>query len=75
MMYERGMYDRISTNECEQCKHAFLVHSEGEGWNIGKAMVYLVSDWTRYLTGLVWVVDRACTLHSMSRGRCDASAC
>lgn len=64
MVYGRGMTDAHR----EQRKNASLVRIEGEGWDIGKAVVYLASDWARYVTGHLMVVDGGCTLSSMPRG-------
>jgi len=41
---------------------------EGTGWDIGKAVVYLCSQWARYVTGHLMVVDGGCSLSSRPRG-------
>lgn len=64
MVYARGM----SEAHREQRKNASLVRTEGEGWDIGKAVVYLASSWARYVTGHLLVVDGGCTLSSQPRG-------
>ena len=64
MVYERGMPQA----QREQRKNASLVRIEGEGWDIGKAVVYLCSDWARYVTGHLMVVDGGCILSSQPRG-------
>jgi len=64
MVYDKGM----SAEHREQRKDASLVRTEGEPWDIGKAVVYLASDWARYVTGHLLVVDGGCTLSSMPRG-------
>ncbi len=46
-----------------------LLEVEGTGWDIGNAVVFLSSDWARYITGQTLVVDGGCTLTSRSRGR------
>jgi NAD(P)-dependent dehydrogenase (short-subunit alcohol dehydrogenase family) len=68
MVYERGMYDGMSEEKREQRKLASLVRTEGEGWDIGKAVVYLASDWARYVSGHLLVVDGGCILSSQPRG-------
>jgi NAD(P)-dependent dehydrogenase (short-subunit alcohol dehydrogenase family) len=64
MVYASGM----AAEQREQRKNASLVGTEGEGCDIGKAVVYLASDWARYVTGHLLVVDGGCTLSSMPRG-------
>ena len=41
---------------------------EGEGWDIGKAVVYLSSNWARYITGHLMIVDGGCSLSARARG-------
>ena len=49
-------------------KIASLLQIEGEGWDIGKAVVYLSSNWARYITGHLMVVDGGCSLSARARG-------
>ena len=58
MVYSPGM----SPEQRSQRQNASLVQIEGEGWDIGKAVVYLSSNWARYVTGHLMVVDGGCSL-------------
>jgi NAD(P)-dependent dehydrogenase (short-subunit alcohol dehydrogenase family) len=51
-----------------QRRNASLLKREGSGWDIGRAVVFLCSDWARYITGQVLVVDGGTTLSSAARG-------
>ena len=64
MVYAPGM----SAEQRSQRQNASLVQIEGEGWDIGKAVVYLASDWARYVTGHLLVVDGGCSLSAKPRG-------
>jgi NAD(P)-dependent dehydrogenase (short-subunit alcohol dehydrogenase family) len=64
MVYEGGM----APEHRAQRRNASLVGVEGEGWDIGRAVVYLASDWARYVTGHPLVVDGGCVLSSQPRG-------
>ena len=64
MVYSRGM----TPEHREQRQNASLVQIEGEGWDIGKAVVYLASNWARYVTGHLMVVDGGCSLSAKPRG-------
>jgi len=52
----------MSPEQRSQCQNASLVQIEGEGWDIGKTVVYLSSNWARYDTGHLMVVDGGCSL-------------
>jgi NAD(P)-dependent dehydrogenase (short-subunit alcohol dehydrogenase family) len=64
MVYSPGM----GTEQRQQRQNASLVQIEGEGWDIGKAVVYLSSNWARYVTGHLMVVDGGCSLSAKPRG-------
>ena len=64
MVYTPGM----SNEHRAQRQNASLVQIEGEGWDIGKAGVYLSSNWARYVTGHSMVVDGGCSLSAKPRG-------
>ena len=64
MVYSSGMTeDRRSIRQ-----NASLIQVEGDGWDIGKAVVYLSSSWARYVTGQLMVVDGGCSLSAKPRG-------
>jgi NAD(P)-dependent dehydrogenase (short-subunit alcohol dehydrogenase family) len=64
MVYSPGM----TPEHRAQRQNASLVQIEGEGWDIGKAVVYLSSNWARYVTGHLMVVDGGCSLSAKPRG-------
>ena len=64
MVYSNGM----TTQQRFQRQNASLIQIEGDGWDIGKAVVYLSSNWARYITGQLMVVDGGCSLSSRPRG-------
>ena len=64
MVYGPGMTEEHRA----QRREASLLRVEGEGWDIGKAVVYLCSDWARYVTGHHLVVDGGCSLSARPRG-------
>ena len=49
-------------------KEASLLNIEGYGWDIGRAVLYLSSNWGRYITGQTLIVDGGCSLSYKSRG-------
>ena len=64
MVYSTGM----TKQHRFQRKDASLTQIEGDGWDIGKAVVYLCSNWARYITGHLLVVDGGCSLSAKPRG-------
>ena len=64
MVYSNGM----TKQHRSQRQNASLIQIEGDGWDIGKAVVYLSSGWARYITGHLMVVDGGCSLSSRPRG-------
>lgn len=63
MVYSRGMSDHAR----EARAKASALKIEGTGWDIGHAVVFLVSDHARYITGQTLVVDGGVTLLSPER--------
>lgn len=53
MVYSQGMEPALR----ERRKNASLLGIEGNGWDIGAAAVFLASDESRYITGVVLPVD------------------
>jgi NAD(P)-dependent dehydrogenase (short-subunit alcohol dehydrogenase family) len=64
MVYSSGMTE----DHCSLRQNASLIQVEGEGWDEGKAVVYLSSSWARYVTGHLMVVDGGCSLSAKPRG-------
>ena len=64
MVYSNGM----TKQHRSQRQNASLIQMEGDGWDIGKAVVYLSSSWARSVTGHLMVVDGGCSLSSRPRG-------
>ena len=62
MVYSSGM----TKQHRSQRQNASLIKMEGDGWDIGKAVVYLSSSWARYVTGHLMVVDGGCSLSSLT---------
>ena len=63
MVYGRGM----SEGARERRKQASLLGIEGTGWDIGHAVRFLLSDYARYITGHVLVVDGGTTVTAPER--------
>jgi NAD(P)-dependent dehydrogenase (short-subunit alcohol dehydrogenase family) len=51
----------------DQRRRASLLGIEGTGWDVGKAVRFLLSDESRYITGQTLVVDGGATLMGPSR--------
>ena len=63
MVYSKGMSDEAR----ERRRLSSPLAIEGSGWDIGHAVTFLSSDWARYITGQVLVVDGGVTLTSKPR--------
>jgi NAD(P)-dependent dehydrogenase (short-subunit alcohol dehydrogenase family) len=57
MVYSRGMSEQMR----EARKNRSLLKTEGTGWDVGEAVLYLVSDEARWVTGVVLPVDAGAT--------------
>jgi NAD(P)-dependent dehydrogenase (short-subunit alcohol dehydrogenase family) len=62
-VYQRGM----SAAARDRRRTASALKVEGTGWDIGHAVRYLLSDFARYVTGHVLVVDGGATLSGPER--------
>nr|WP_249141718.1 SDR family oxidoreductase [Bradyrhizobium diazoefficiens] len=63
MVYARGMSEQARANRAK----ASLLKTEGTGWDIGHAVKFLLSNFARYITGQVLVVDGGVTLQAPER--------
>jgi NAD(P)-dependent dehydrogenase (short-subunit alcohol dehydrogenase family) len=63
MVYTRGMSEAAR----ERRRNASALGVEGTGWDVGKAVRFLLSDQARYITGQVLVVDGGTTLTAPER--------
>ena len=63
MVYAGGMSDEAR----EQRRRASLLEIEGDAWDIANAVVFLSSQWSRYITGQTLVVDGGMTLTGRPR--------
>ena len=70
MVYSRGMPDA----QRAQRANASVLGIEGQGWDIGFAVRFLLSDHAKYITGHTLVVDGGVTLRSPDRESQDHSA-
>jgi NAD(P)-dependent dehydrogenase (short-subunit alcohol dehydrogenase family) len=63
MVYARGMSEAARTQRVK----ASVLKLEGTGWDVGHAVKFLLSDFARYITGQVLVVDGGVTLQAPER--------
>ena len=63
MVYARGMSDQARAIRTK----ASVLKTEGTGWDIGHAVKFLFSNYARYITGQVLVVDGGVTLQAPER--------
>ena len=63
MVSAGGMTDELR----EKRRLAAPLQIEGDGWDIGNAVLFLVSDLSRYITGQTLVVDGGVTLRASER--------
>ncbi|MFQ5425536.1 MAG: SDR family NAD(P)-dependent oxidoreductase [Gaiellales bacterium] len=57
----------LSDEDRERRKRSSVLGTEGTGWDVGNAVVFLVSDRARWITGETLVVDGGVTLRSPDR--------
>ena len=57
MVYSRGMTEEMR----EARRNRSLLKTEGTGWDVGYGVLYLVSDASRWVTGIVLPVDAGAT--------------
>src|SRR5579883_1026489 len=60
MVYSRGMPPELR----EARRRRSLLKTEGTGWDVGNAVLYLVSDEARWVTGVILPVDAGATAGS-----------
>jgi NAD(P)-dependent dehydrogenase (short-subunit alcohol dehydrogenase family) len=63
MVYARGMSEAARAQRAK----ASVLKLEGTGWDVGHAVKFLLSDYARYITGQVLVVDGGVTLQAPER--------
>ena len=67
MVYARGMSEAARAQRTK----ASVLKREGTGWDVGHAVKFLLSDYARYITGQVLVVDGGVTLQGPERDSQD----
>jgi NAD(P)-dependent dehydrogenase (short-subunit alcohol dehydrogenase family) len=63
MVYARGMSEAARAQRAK----ASVLKLEGTGWDVGHAVKFLLSNFSRYITGQVLVVDGGVTLQAPER--------
>jgi NAD(P)-dependent dehydrogenase (short-subunit alcohol dehydrogenase family) len=69
MVYAHG--NGMSDAARAQRARASVLKTEGTGWDVGHAVKFLLSDYARYITGQVLVVDGGVTLQGPERDSRD----
>jgi NAD(P)-dependent dehydrogenase (short-subunit alcohol dehydrogenase family) len=69
MVYAHG--NGMSEAARAQRTNASVLKTEGTGWDVGHAVKFLLSDYARYITGRVLVVDGGVTLQGPERDSRD----
>ena len=68
MVYTPMVYTRGMTEEQRDARRRrSLLQTEGTGWDVGHAVVYLLSDAARWVTGVILPVDAGATAGSGTR--------
>src|SRR5712675_3725440 len=67
MVYARGMSEAARAQRTK----ASVLKREGTGWDVGHAVKFLLSDYARYITGQVLVVDGGVTVQGPERDSRD----
>src|SRR5437588_3216754 len=62
MVYSRGMSEELR----DKRRRRSLLQTEGTGWDVGSAVVFLASDEARWITGIVMPVDAGATAGPVS---------
>jgi NAD(P)-dependent dehydrogenase (short-subunit alcohol dehydrogenase family) len=71
MVYARGNGSGMSETARAKRARASVLNIEGNGWDVGHAVKFLLSDYARYITGQVLVVDGGVTLQGPERDSRD----
>jgi len=62
MVYTPMVYSRDMSEEMRESRRLrSLLQTEGTGWDVGHAVIYLVSEESRWITGIVLPVDAGAT--------------
>jgi len=66
MVYTPMVAGRMTPEVREQRRQRSLLQTEGSGWDVGQAVVYLASDEARWVTGVILPVDAGATAGRLS---------